>query len=275
MAVYRVVKEKNYTVVDNGFIDDPNLSWKAKGILLYFLRLPSDWKINLNEIERHATDGISSLKAGIKELTKNGYTKRQPVRDENGVFVEWETLIFEKKRLETIEINPLDENPLVENPLVENPLVENQTLLNTNSNKYLYKLNTEYISKDDEADSVDNISWKKLIVDEWNSLDDNIPKLQALNPSTNRYNLIQARINQYGIGKVVEAIKSIDQSDFLKGYKTDFRITFDWFIKPNNFVKVMEGNFLDRKVNQDRYQEKEMSIAEKARMKRLERLNRR
>ena len=153
MAVYRVVKEKNYTVVDNGFIDDPNLSWKAKGILLYFLRLPSDWKINLNEIERHATDGISSLKAGIKELTKNGYTKRQPVRDENGVFVEWETLIFEKKRLETIEINPLDENPLV-----ENPLVENQTLLNTNSNKYLYKLNTEYISKDDEADSVDNIT---------------------------------------------------------------------------------------------------------------------
>lgn len=247
MAVYRVVKEKNYTVVDNGFIDDPNLSWKAKGILLYFLRLPSDWKINLNEIERHATDGISSLKAGIKELTKNGYTKRQPVRDENGVFVGWETLIFEKKGAATIENNPLDEKPLVENPLVENPLVENHTLLSTNSTKYLNKLNTEYISNND----CDDEGWKQIIINEWNSLDDNIPKLQALNPSTNRYKLIQARINQYGLEKVVDAIKSIDQSDFLKGYKTDFRVTFDWFIKPNNFVKVMEGNYIDKKRQKD------------------------
>lgn len=124
-------------------------------------------------------------------------------------------------------------------------------------------------NNDDEAD------WKQKIIGEWNNLDDNIPKLQALNPSTTRYNLIQARIKQYGLGKVVEAIQSINQSDFLKGYKTDFRITFDWFIKPNNFVKVMEGNFLDKKVNQARYEEKEMGITEKARIKRLERLNRR
>ena len=120
----------------------------------------------------------------------------------------------------------------------------------------------------------DEASWKQSIINEWNSLDDNIPKLQALNPSTNRYKLIQARINQYGLEKVVDAIKSIDQSDFLKGYKTDFRITFDWFIKPNNFVKVMEGNYIDKKATQEVHQEKEISIAEKARMKRLERLNR-
>ena len=251
MAVYRVVKEKNYTVVDNGFIDDPNLSWKAKGILLYFLRLPSDWKINLNEIERHATDGIKSLRTGIKELTDAGYTKRQPVRDENGVIKEWETIIFEKKQAETVENNPLTPLLQVDKLQVDKLQVDKGTLLNTNSTKYLYKPNTKYISKDDEADSADNISWKKIIIDEWNSLDDNIPKLQALNPSTNRYKLIQARINQYGLEKVVDAIKSIDQSDFLKGYKTDFRITFDWFIKPNNFVKVMEGNYIDKKRQKD------------------------
>ena len=121
----------------------------------------------------------------------------------------------------------------------------------------------------------DEASWKQSIINEWNSLDDNIPKLQALNPSTNRYNLIQARINQYGLEEVLKAIKSINQSDFLKGYKTDFRVTFDWFIKPNNFVKVMEGNYIDKKANQEVHQKKEISIAEKARMKRLERLNRR
>ena len=137
---------------------------------------------------------------------------------------------------------------------------------NNTSNNNINKNNTSN-NKGDEA------SWKQLIIDEWNSLDDNIPKLQALNPSTNRYRLIQARINQYGLEEVLKAIKSIGQSDFLKGYKTDFRVTFDWFIKPNNFVKVMEGNYVDKKVSQERTQSKEMSIAEKARMKRLERLN--
>lgn len=119
-------------------------------------------------------------------------------------------------------------------PIIKKNEENNTSLNNINKN------NTSNNKGDDEG-------WKQTIIREWNCLDDNIPKLQALNPSTNRYNLIQARINQYGIAKVVEAIKSIDQSAFLKGYKTDFRVTFDWFIKPNNFVKVMEGNYLDKK----------------------------
>lgn len=119
----------------------------------------------------------------------------------------------------------------------------------------------------------DEADWKQKIITEWNKLDDNIPKIKDINPSVKRYKYTQARINQYGLEKVIDAIRSIDHSDFLKGYKTDFRITFDWFVLPNNFVKVMEGNFLDKKVNRDSYQEKEMSIAEKARMKRLERIN--
>lgn len=118
---------------------------------------------------------------------------------------------------------------------------ENNTSFN-NINK-----NNTSINKGDKDDSDDKNSWKKLIIDEWNRLDDNIPKLQALNPSTNRYNLMQARINQYGIEKVVQSIRSINQSAFLKGYKNDFRITFDWFVKPNNFIKVLEGNYLDKK----------------------------
>lgn len=139
---------------------------------------------------------------------------------------------------------------------------ENNTSINN-----IKKNNTSNNKGDDEG-------WKQAIIDEWNSLDSNIPKIKDINPSVKRYTLIQARIKQYGLDEVLRAIRSIDQSDFLKGYKTDFRITFDWFIKPNNFVKVMEGNFLDKKVNKDISQEKEMSIAEKARIKRLERLNR-
>lgn len=253
MAVYKVVKERNYTVVDNGFINDPNLSWKAKGIMLYFLSLPEDWKIHLDEIKNHATDGISSLKAGVKELTEQGYTKRQPVRDENGAFVEWETLIFERKHGENVENSPLDENPLVENPLVENPLVENRTLLNTNKTKYSYKPNTKSNNLRGDED------FKKKVISEWNSLDKNIPKIKTLNSSTDRYKMLKARINEHGLDKVLEAIRSIGNSQFLQGYRTSFVITFDWFIRPNNFVKVLEGNYTDKQSQEPKREQENRS----------------
>ena len=93
--------------------------------------------------------------------------------------------------------------------------------------------------KDDEA-------WQAQIMDTWNQLDKNIPRIQSLNPNTNRYRLIKARINENGLDKVLGAIGSINQSPFLQGYVTDFVINFDWFIKPNNFIKVLEGNYKDK-----------------------------
>lgn len=93
--------------------------------------------------------------------------------------------------------------------------------------------------KNDEA-------WQAQIMDTWNQLDKNIPRIQSLNPNTNRYRLIKARINENGLDKVLAAIGSINQSPFLQGYVTDFVINFDWFIKPNNFIKVLEGNYKDK-----------------------------
>ena len=59
--------------------------------------------------------------------------------------------------------------------------------------------------------------------------------------------MLKARINEFGIEKVIEAIESINNSDFLKGQNDRaWIITFDWFIKPNNFTKVLEGNYLNK-----------------------------
>lgn len=105
-------------------------------------------------------------------------------------------------------------------------------------------------SGDDEDGFSTNI--KKELVDSWNNLDENIPKLEALNSGTKRYKMLQARINQYGEDKIFEAIGKIRESNFLKGYVTDFTITFDWFIRPNNFIKVLEGNYTDKAENKPR-----------------------
>lgn len=244
MAIYRTAKESNYTVVDNGFISDPNLSWKAKGILLYLLSLPCDWNINLNEVQRHATDGIQSLRTGIKELTDAGYTKRQPVRDENGVFKEWETIIFEKKQSETIENSPFTSFPQVDKPQVDKPQVENRTLLNTNSTKDLYIPSTKHISSTEEKEKENEKFSKKEIMEEWNKLGEPIKKIQVLNPGTSRYKHLKARIKEFGEEKVIETMKSIDSSRFLKGENSyKWVVNFDWFVKPVNFAKILEGRY--------------------------------
>lgn len=124
-------------------------------------------------------------------------------------------------------------------------------------NSGVTKCNTEIdieIDKDKEIESRDidtekksmNSSQINQIINLWNSLDSNIPKITALNTGTKRYKLLNARINEYGLDDVIKAIKNIRQSRFLQGYVNDFAITFDWFVRPNNFIKVLEGNYTDK-----------------------------
>lgn len=83
------------------------------------------------------------------------------------------------------------------------------------------------------------------IIEEWNSIDDNVPNITLIRSGSTRQRLLQARINEYGFDNVLKAIDNVKNSQYLKGYVKSFRITFDWFIKPNNFPKVLDGNYND------------------------------
>ena len=83
------------------------------------------------------------------------------------------------------------------------------------------------------------------IVNRWNSL--GLQKLVSINPGSNRHKMLKARIKEYGLENVLKAIESINNSSFLKGQNNrNWIITFDWLIRPNNFPKVLEGNYLDK-----------------------------
>lgn len=83
------------------------------------------------------------------------------------------------------------------------------------------------------------------IVHAWNSL--NLQKIFSVNAGTTRHKLLRARIKEYGIDNILKAILNIRSSNFLKGQnKNNWTITFDWFIRPNNFLKVLEDNFKNR-----------------------------
>lgn len=96
MATFRVFKESgNFVTVNKEFIHNNNLSWKAKGILLYLLSRPDDWQVYETELQKHAADGKDSLKSGIKELEEVGYIKRDRKRDDKGHFREYDYQVFE------------------------------------------------------------------------------------------------------------------------------------------------------------------------------------
>ena len=80
----------------------------------------------------------------------------------------------------------------------------------------------------------------KVFIEKWNSLGLN----KLINIKNKRLKSLQARVKEYGIEKVMEAIDNINQSDFLKG-KNDrgWQIDFDWLMKPNNFIKVLENKY--------------------------------
>ena len=82
------------------------------------------------------------------------------------------------------------------------------------------------------------------VVDAWNSLSEyGIKPISKLTSGTKRYDSLVARLNQYGLDDVLKAIENIKHSDFLQGKTSDWFIKFDWFVKPNNFPKVLEGNY--------------------------------
>ena len=126
----KVKKEKNYTVIDNTFIRDTRISWKAKGLMTYFLSLPDDWGIHLSEVEKHATDGRDSLRSAIKELKQYGYLKAEQ-KKEKGKFTEVLYTIIENPNEPQTEI-PFTEKPLTENPKLQSTNKQSKDTLNDN-----------------------------------------------------------------------------------------------------------------------------------------------
>ena len=82
----------------------------------------------------------------------------------------------------------------------------------------------------------------RRVMEAWNSL--GLQQLTKITPGSNRGKMLRARIHSYGAEAVLEAIEKIRQSAFLKGQNSKgWVITFEWFVRPNNFPKVLEGNY--------------------------------
>jgi hypothetical protein len=129
MAVFRVEKTRDYTVMSNHHLRNTELSLKAKGLLSLMLSLPENWDYTTKGLSRICKDGIDSINSGVKELEANGYVIRRRLRNEKGQLTTTEYTIFEQPQtLDTGDATPKGENPILDKQVQEKPILENPIL---------------------------------------------------------------------------------------------------------------------------------------------------
>ena len=111
-----------------------------------------------------------------------------------------------------------------------------------------YSIGKDSIGKGNRL-SLDNLCQTETVrrvLEDWNTLSEyGIKTVSRLTNGTKRYDSLVARLKQYGIDDVLKAIDNVRHSDFLQGKHggKPWQITFDWFVLPNNFPKVLDGNY--------------------------------
>ena len=125
MAVCRVEKTKNYTVMANYHLRDKRLSLKAVGLLSKMLSLPEEWDYTTRGLAAICKDGVDAIGAAIKELETCGYLVRHRLRDDRGRMRDTEYVIYESPHTAL----PDTENPYLDNPDTVKPDTENPAQL--------------------------------------------------------------------------------------------------------------------------------------------------
>lgn len=245
MAVIRVNKTDNYTVMSNYHLRDSNISLKAKGLLSQMLSLPNGWDYTVAGLVVINKESETAIISSLDELKKYGYlvvTKLMPNQTKTGR-IEYIYDIYEQPT-----VKQGIENQGLEFQGVEFQGIENQGQINTNNkdidNKYIDILNTDNTSLQAEAE---HCPFEK-IKDLYHSICISYPQIRTIDG--NRKKAVSARWRMCKDLNIFEELFTIaENSDFLKGNNDrNWNADFDWFMKPTNFSKVLEHKYDNGKV---------------------------
>lgn len=135
MAVFRVQKTQNYTIMSNYHLNDKKLSLKAKGLLSLMLSLPDNWDYTTRGLAAICKEGVDGIRATVRELEDAGYIIRCRVRDKSGLMHGMEYTVFEQPQKpepeKPVQAEPEREKPVQAKPVQAEPAQENPAQLNT------------------------------------------------------------------------------------------------------------------------------------------------
>ena len=195
MAVFRVEKTRDYTVMANHHLKNRDLTLKAKGLLSVMLSLPDDWDFTLKGLARINREGIDAIREGIRELEQAGYVMRHRVRDERGKLRGNEYVIYERPQL------PASDCPAQEMPALENPMQLNTQGTSTYSpNTYVPNTHAENPYPSNPYPSFRQTSAQET---------DGVMELMDAIRSQIGYDCIADRFNRERLDEIVELITEI------------------------------------------------------------------
>ena len=136
MAVFRVERTQDYTVMSNNHLKNRLLSLKAKGLISMILSLPDDWNYTTRGLAAICKEGVESIGNALKELENAGYIVRNRLRDNKGRITDTEYVIYEQPQPphtgEPDTDNPYTGNPDMDKPDMASPYTEKSAQLNNN-----------------------------------------------------------------------------------------------------------------------------------------------
>ena len=247
-------KKINFTQVSNTALRDENLSLKAKGLysMIQSYVTIENFTLYKNTLIKQCKDKEGSFNTTWKELKDNGYLVQEKKRTSSGSFY------YEYDLLDEPFTTPQFSTPGKTTPgsstpgsstggktgVYSNTDLSNTDLSNTDlSNTDLSKSKNSSATEKVEKEFIDTV------IKKWNDTGLNTVR----NIKGKRLDSLHARIKEYSKDDVLTVIENVKYSDFLKGNNNrNWTADIDWILKPNNFIKVLEGNYNKGKEHEKR-----------------------
>ena len=154
MAVFRIERTRDYTVMSNHHLRNEKLSLKAKGLLSMMLSLPEDWNYTTRGLAKICKEGVDAIGGALRELEAAGYIVRYKLRDRHGRISDTEYVIYEQPHPKNPDTpGPETASPDTENPYMEKPDTEKPAELN------IEKSNTQ--KQNTQGSSTDSIPFRE------------------------------------------------------------------------------------------------------------------
>lgn len=220
MAVFRVEKNKNYTIMSNYHFKETNMSLKAKGLLSLMLSLPDNWDYSIAGLVAICKENETSIKSALDELKQFGYLeviKKMPNETKTGR-IEYEYIVYEQKQE--------NKKQGIENLGVEFLGVENPIQYNTNNKELNNKTNNNiYIEVLDYLNLKAETKYRKV---------------------ESNFKHIKARLNE---GFTIDNFKAVIDKKCAEWKGTEFEkyLTPETLFRPSNFEKYLNQKIIPKK----------------------------
>ena len=137
-TIFRVEKNPDnpFVMIDRRSIENPKLSWKAKGLLAYLLSRPDDWVVRFRDLAKRAPDGAHTIRVAMKELRAAGHvevvTERQGGRIVNWIYKIHEVpdVEFQQVEIQEVEKQQVENRTFNKNKSTKNDSTKKKLIIN-------------------------------------------------------------------------------------------------------------------------------------------------